>query len=96
MKISWMRLALDDIFDLHTYLAENDRDGAKRMAEDIHMLIGNLLPANTRIGRPGRVEGTREFEIPDSPFIVPYRAIENEIYVLRVFHKARRWVERTG
>ena len=43
------------------------------------------------MGRLGRVPGTRELEIPRTPFIVPYKLEGEVIQVLRVFHGVRRW-----
>jgi toxin ParE1/3/4 len=43
------------------------------------------------MGRPGRVPGTREFVIPRTPHIVPYRLQGESIQILRVYHGARRW-----
>lgn len=31
--------------------------------------------------------------IPRTPYIVPYRLIDETIQILRVFHSARRWPE---
>lgn len=43
------------------------------------------------MGRPGRVPGTRELVIANTPFLVPYRVKGDTVIVLRVFHGARRW-----
>jgi toxin ParE1/3/4 len=50
-----------------------------------------VLPDNPRMGRPGRVPGTRELVIGQTPYIVPYRLQRGVIQILRVFHGARRW-----
>ena len=55
--------------------------------------VETLLPNSPEMARPGRVPGTREFVIPRTPYIVPYRLVGNTIQVLRVFHSARRWPE---
>jgi plasmid stabilization system protein ParE len=46
---------------------------------------------NPAMGRPGRVSGTRELVVPDTPYIVPYRVRRNAVEVLRVFHAAGKW-----
>jgi toxin ParE1/3/4 len=43
------------------------------------------------IGRPGRVEGTRELVISRTPYIAAYALIEDAIRVLRALHSARLW-----
>lgn len=42
------------------------------------------------IGRPGRVEGTRELVISDTPYIAIYR-VKDRVEVLRIRHGAQRW-----
>jgi toxin ParE1/3/4 len=42
-------------------------------------------------GRRGRVEGTRELVVPDTPFIVAYRPTGSTVDILSVVHSARRW-----
>ncbi|MDP1770962.1 MAG: type II toxin-antitoxin system RelE/ParE family toxin, partial [Methylobacter sp.] len=49
------------------------------------------LTANPSLGRPGRVDGTRELIITHTPYIVAYRIHGNEIQVLAVIHAARLW-----
>ena len=46
------------------------------------------LPYAARIGR---VEGTREIVIPNLPYLVAIRIVENSVHVLAVFHGAREW-----
>ncbi|WP_334516621.1 type II toxin-antitoxin system RelE/ParE family toxin [Bradyrhizobium sp. AZCC 1693] len=75
------------------YIAQNDPAAAQRVALHIVHNVETLLPNSPEMGRPGRVPGTREFVIPRTPYIVPYRLVGNTIQVLRVFHSARRWPE---
>jgi toxin ParE1/3/4 len=42
------------------------------------------------MGRPGRVQGTRERIITGTPYIVVYR-VRHEVEILRVLHGAMRW-----
>ena len=46
-----------------------------------------MLPDNPHMGRPGRVPGTREFVIPRTPYIVPYRLQGESIQILRVLSR---------
>jgi len=40
-------------------------------------------------GRAGREEGTRELLFPPLPYIAVYRAKDQDIEVLRIYHGAR-------
>ena len=53
-----------------------------------------LLSENSELGRPGRVPGTRELVILNTPYIVPDRVRGATIEIARVYHGARRWPER--
>jgi toxin ParE1/3/4 len=51
-----------------------------------------LLTDTPEIGRPGRVEGTREPIVPRTPYIVD--SVEGEmVTILRVLHGAQEWPE---
>ena len=91
MKITWSPEAIDDLVSLRTHIAQNDPAAAKRVALHILHCVEELLPANPQLGHPGRVPGTREFVIPKTPFVVPYRVTDTTLQILRVYHHARRW-----
>jgi toxin ParE1/3/4 len=87
----WSPEAIDDLAALRAYIEQDDPAAALRVALHIVQNVETLLPNNLDMGRPGRVPGTRELVIPNTPFIVPYRVVGDTIQVLRIFHGARRW-----
>jgi toxin ParE1/3/4 len=91
MKIAWSPEAIEDLVSLRAYIAEDNPAAARRTVQHIVESIEQLLPDNPRIGRAGRVPGTRELVIPRAPYIVPYRLQRTTIQILRVYHAARRW-----
>ena len=91
MKIAWSPEAIEDLVSLRAYIAEDNPAAARRTVQHIIESIEQLLPDNPRIGRAGRLPGTRELVIPRSPYIVPYRLQRTTIQILRVYHAARRW-----
>jgi len=91
MAIIWSPEAIDDLISLRTYVAKESPAGARRIVLRILHDVEHLLPDNPHIGRPGRVSGTRELVIPQTPYIVPYRVEGETIQILRVYHNARRW-----
>ena len=91
MKIAWSPEAIEDLVSLRAYIAEDNPAAARRTVQHIRESIEQLLPDNPRIGRAGRVPGTRELVIPRTPYIVPYRLQRTTIQILRVYHAARRW-----
>lgn len=89
----WSPDAIEDLVSLRAFIAEDDPAAAQRVVLHILDSVETLLPRNPRMGRAGRVPGTRELVIPRTPFIVPYRVRGNSLQILRVFHGARRWPE---
>ena len=81
MNTIWSPEAIQDLISLR----------ARRMVLRILHDVEHLLPDNPQMGRPGRVPGTREFVIPQTPYIVPLYVQRATIQILRVFHSARRW-----
>ena len=88
MRIRWLLLAVEDLEQLHAYVADDDPDAADREVRGVVAEVGRLerFPG---LGRPGRVPGTRELVV--SSHIVAYRVRRDEVQVLRVLHSARQW-----
>jgi toxin ParE1/3/4 len=91
MNIVWSPEAIQDLVSLRAYIGQESPAGAKRIVLRVVEVVENLLPDNPHIGRPGRIPGTRELVIPQTPYIVPYRVRGEVVQILRVYHNARRW-----
>ncbi len=94
MIVVWSDEALDDLVALRAYISQDNPTAAARIALAIIQNVEDMLPDHPHVGRPGRVPGTREFVIPRTPYIVPYRVRNNRIEILRVYHAARQWPDR--
>jgi len=90
MKVVWTRMALADLDNAHGYIVEERPAAAIRTIERVEKAI-EALRRHPEIGRPGRVEGTRELIIAGTPFVAAYRVDAKRIEVLAVIHGARRW-----
>jgi toxin ParE1/3/4 len=94
MKIKWVRLALTDLDEAAAFISQDNPQAAKRTVKRIRDAAARLLSDQPDAGRPGRVHGTRELVIADTPFILPYRVVQNTVQIFRVLHGARRWPEQ--
>ncbi len=92
MMIKWLDDAIHDLQSLRQYIAQDKPSAASRLAKRILKAV-NLLSEQPSLGRPGRVLGTRELIVADTPYIVPYRVKDHSIEILRVFHVAMEWPE---
>ena len=93
MIVEWLPAARKDLLDIFDYILEDDPQAAARVLDRIEEAVG-LLTDHPGMGRPGRVEGTRELVIAGLPYIVPYAHRRDRIYVLRVLHGSMRWPDR--
>ena len=93
MRLTWRRLAQDDLRALRRCIEADDPAAAMRQVLRILAATAHLAD-HPHLGRPGRIAGTREQIVPGTPCVVPYRVVGDEVQVLRVYHSARRWPER--
>jgi toxin ParE1/3/4 len=90
VKLVWSKTALKDLRELGSYIGQDNLDAALHVEARVHdtaRLIANFPKA----GRIGRVAGTREIVIRNTPYILAYKIVRNKIRILRAFHGARRW-----
>ncbi len=92
MNIVWTEPARQDLREIFTYITEENPRAARALLAEIKERVG-VLASNPQIGRPGRVDGTRELVLNGTSYILPYRVQDQQIQVLAVFHAARRWPE---
>lgn len=90
MKIVWTEPARQDLRQVFEYIAEDSPKAASKLLTVIKERAA-LLQDNPHMGRIGRVDGTRELIITETPYILPYRVKEDKIQILAVFHGARQW-----
>ena len=93
MKIVWTAPALRDLEAIGDYIARDNRAAAADTVTNILESVDNLVTF-PQAGRAGRVPGTRELVVPNTPFIAPYRVRGERVEILAVFHGARRWPEK--
>ncbi|HWR90646.1 MAG TPA: type II toxin-antitoxin system RelE/ParE family toxin [Dissulfurispiraceae bacterium] len=90
MRIRWLDDAISDLVEIRKYIAADKPQTANRIANLIRQSVEPLI-VQPDIGRPGRIEGTRELVLTSLPYIIPYRVRNDSIEILRVLHAARKW-----
>ncbi len=92
MIIQWLEDAVYDLQALRQYITQDKPSAANRLAKRILNAI-NLLSDQPNLGRAGRVLGTRELIVSNTPYIIPYRVKNNSIEILRILHVVMEWPE---
>jgi len=93
VRVRWLRVALANLDAEAEYIAQDNPAAARRVVQKILRAV-DLLKENPAMGRAGRVAGTRELVVAETPYILPYRVRGDAVEILRVFHAARKWPER--
>lgn len=86
--VKWLRKALKNLEQAYNYIAEDDPDAAVKVVLKIQAASDQLV-AFPMMGRTGRVEGTRELVISNTPYILIYRLKGDAVEILRVLHSAK-------
>lgn len=78
-----LEAAYDYVFAENPSAAEKQLEAIKRAIEQ--------LTNFPEMGRPGRIDGTRELVIQGTPYIAAYRVKSSTVTILALLHGARRW-----
>jgi toxin ParE1/3/4 len=91
MRITWRPQARSDREDAIDYIAQDNPIAALGQLDRIEHQTDMLL-RHPKMGRAGRVKGTRELVISGTPFIlVYYLPTPQHVEILRLIHGAQQW-----
>ena len=89
MKVLWTPQALQDRADVWDYIAADNPPAAARMDELFSYAVARLAD-HPKLGRPGKIQGTRELVTHESYRLV-YEINDETVWVLALVHTAREW-----
>jgi len=81
---------LNDLDHAGAWIAQDNSPAAALMAGRVIEAVEYLIE-HPGLGRPGRLQGTRELVVSGTPFVVIYRVRLDVVQVLRLLHHARKW-----
>jgi len=91
--IEWTEQATRQLDQAHDYIALSSSEKvARRITTEIVPHIQQLATFPTS-GRLGRVPGTRELVISNTPFVAAYCIEKDRIVILALYHGAQQWPE---
>ena len=86
----WLKRAIHDRDAQLDYIAQDNPLAAISQGDRIDEQV-DILVQHPQMGRQGRKQGTREFVIGRTPFIVVYRINGKRIELLRLLHGSQKW-----
>jgi addiction module RelE/StbE family toxin len=90
VRLEWSVFALEDRDGIFDYIEEDSPRAAVVVDGRIRTQVRQLLQF-PETGRLGRVDGTRELVISQTPYIAAYRINGYTVRILRVLHGAQQW-----
>ena len=91
MKLYWTLEAIADRDAIFDYI-EADNPAAALALDELFSEKAERLTDHPKLGRPGRVDGTRELVVHEN-YILIYDIAGDLVRILRVLHAARRSVD---
>ncbi len=92
-KIVWSRRAIRHLTGLLAYIQKDSEQNAVAVAKRILDAV-DLVQTQPDMGRPGRIVGTRELLVVDTPYVIPYRVRQGRIELIAVFHGRQKWPDK--
>ena len=86
MKIVLLVSAKEDLKEIKQYISKENPLASKMVAQKIKKSL-SLLSEQPYIGHITDDDEILEWHIPRLPYTLPYRIVNDEIQILRVFHE---------
>ena len=94
LRLEWTTPAADQLEHAQDYYHALNPMAATLIAMRI-VEAARRLCEQPMIGRPGRVPGTREWVVNQTPYLLVYRERGDALEVLHVWHEAQDWATRS-
>ena len=89
MRVVWAAEALQDRIEIWDYIVADNPGAAVRM-DDLFSDSASRLAEHPKLGRSGKVVGTRELVVHEHYRLV-YEISNDTVYILTLIHTARLW-----
>ena len=87
--IEWRTTALENLIAIARYIGKDNPKRAKSFRTELHLKIEDLSN-HPKLGRVGRITGTRELIIHQN-YIAIYRISAKKITILHIKHAAQKF-----
>ena len=89
MKTIWLPWAIQDLSHIREYIAEKNPSAAKMVAHKIIKTV-QLLSEQPYLDKITDIEDVYEKQVVDLPYLIPYRVMNNQLQILRIFHESQQ------
>jgi len=85
----WKLSAVSDRRGIAKYIAKDNPTAAVEIV-DLLIKTAGMLDENAKLGRTGRMKGTRE-AVAHPNYVVVYEVSANAVTILRILHTSQTW-----
>jgi len=89
MRVFWTAEAIQDRLDIWEYIAQDNQVAASKM-DDLFSTAANWLSDYSKLGKLGKIQGTREL-IPHENYRLVYEINNETVWILALIHTSRQW-----
>jgi toxin ParE1/3/4 len=89
MRVFWTAEAIQDRLDIWEYIAQENQVAASKM-DDLFSVPTTWLSNYSKLGKPGKIQGTREL-IPHENYRLVYEINDETVWILALIHTSRLW-----
>jgi toxin ParE1/3/4 len=93
LRLEWTVPAADALEAAQDYYHALNPLAARTLARRI-VEAAQRLQAHPQMGRPGLRDGTREWAVGRTPYVLVYRETAQAVEILHVWHAAQDWTQR--
>lgn len=93
MRVRWTRRATNALTAIRSHIATDNPEAARALWVRVRSFVDTKLTDHPMMGRPGRVEGTRE-SVVHRNYLIVYRVTEDAIDIVAVRHAAQEWPDQ--
>ena len=89
MNVIWTPEAVQDRLEIWDYIAADNPSAAARM-DTVFSEAAEMLATHTKLGKVGKIAGTREL-FPHESYRLVYEIYDETVWVLALVNSARLW-----
>jgi len=93
LRVDWSTPAADEFEAAQTYYLSVNPIAARMLAQRVDAAT-RMLRERPWAGRVGLREGTREWVVQRSPYLLAYRVAEDAVQILHVWCAGQDWTNR--
>jgi len=91
VKVIWTKKARNAMDAIYEYISHDNEFLAKKIIVRIFAIVETTINNFPHIGRPGSNFRTREYVMPEYPYVIIYSVKNNYLHILKIIHTSMKY-----